>query len=164
MRPRLLDLFCGAGGATRGYQLAGFHVTGVDISEHLPVPEVALPGSGPRLVRRQAHHHVGAPAQGRRRVCWGGGDPVTEPRTDPGRDRAMLIEAIRLVTSQQFAAKSNVQRKMRIGWGKTLRLFELMESWGVIGPSEGTFAHDVLVTAGDGERLIAQLAAEVTDV
>jgi DNA (cytosine-5)-methyltransferase 1 len=31
MKPRLLDLFCGAGGATRGYQLAGFHVTGVDI-------------------------------------------------------------------------------------------------------------------------------------
>lgn len=32
MKPRLLDLFCGAGGATRGYQLAGFHVTGVDIN------------------------------------------------------------------------------------------------------------------------------------
>lgn len=32
MKPRLLDLFCGAGGATRGYQLAGFHVTGVDIA------------------------------------------------------------------------------------------------------------------------------------
>jgi DNA (cytosine-5)-methyltransferase 1 len=31
-RPRLLDLFCGGGGATRGYQLAGFHVTGVDIA------------------------------------------------------------------------------------------------------------------------------------
>lgn len=30
-KPRLLDLFCGAGGAARGYQLAGFHVTGVDI-------------------------------------------------------------------------------------------------------------------------------------
>jgi DNA (cytosine-5)-methyltransferase 1 len=30
-KPRLLDLFCGAGGAGRGYQLAGFHVTGVDI-------------------------------------------------------------------------------------------------------------------------------------
>lgn len=28
----MLDLFCGAGGATRGYQLAGFHVTGVDIN------------------------------------------------------------------------------------------------------------------------------------
>ena len=31
-RPRLLDLFCCAGGATRGYQDAGFHVTGVDIN------------------------------------------------------------------------------------------------------------------------------------
>lgn len=30
-RPRLLDLFSGAGGAARGYQQAGFHVTGVDI-------------------------------------------------------------------------------------------------------------------------------------
>lgn len=30
-KPRVLDLFCGAGGASRGLQLAGFHVTGVDI-------------------------------------------------------------------------------------------------------------------------------------
>src|ERR1051326_3718669 len=35
MALRLLDAFCGAGGATRGYQQAGFHVTGVD---HLPQP------------------------------------------------------------------------------------------------------------------------------
>jgi DNA (cytosine-5)-methyltransferase 1 len=32
MKPRALDLFCGAGGATRGLQMAGFHVTGVDIN------------------------------------------------------------------------------------------------------------------------------------
>lgn len=31
-RLRALDLFCGAGGATRGLQMAGFHVTGVDIN------------------------------------------------------------------------------------------------------------------------------------
>jgi DNA (cytosine-5)-methyltransferase 1 len=30
-KPKCLDLFCKAGGMTRGYQLAGFHVTGVDI-------------------------------------------------------------------------------------------------------------------------------------
>lgn len=35
MRPRALDLFCKAGGASRGLQLAGFHVTGVD---HEPQP------------------------------------------------------------------------------------------------------------------------------
>ena len=31
-RPRLLDLFCGAGGAAKGYQRAGFYVVGVDIN------------------------------------------------------------------------------------------------------------------------------------
>lgn len=37
-RPRLLDLYCGGGGAARGYQLAGFHVTGID---HKPQPHYA---------------------------------------------------------------------------------------------------------------------------
>lgn len=32
MKPRLLDLFCGAGGAAKGYQRAGFYVVGVDIA------------------------------------------------------------------------------------------------------------------------------------
>ncbi len=31
-KPRALDLFCGAGGATRGLQLAGYHVTGIDLA------------------------------------------------------------------------------------------------------------------------------------
>lgn len=30
MKPRLLDLFCGAGGCTKGYQRAGFYVVGID--------------------------------------------------------------------------------------------------------------------------------------
>lgn len=30
-KPRLLDLFCGAGGIAKGYQRAGFHVVGIDI-------------------------------------------------------------------------------------------------------------------------------------
>jgi DNA (cytosine-5)-methyltransferase 1 len=33
-RPRLLDLFCGAGGASAGYAAAGFDVVGVDLEPH----------------------------------------------------------------------------------------------------------------------------------
>jgi DNA (cytosine-5)-methyltransferase 1 len=37
VRPRLLDLFCGAGGAAMGYHRAGFDVVGVDIAaQHYP--------------------------------------------------------------------------------------------------------------------------------
>ncbi len=37
-RPRLLDLFCGAGGCSVGYHRAGFDVTGVDIEAHADYP------------------------------------------------------------------------------------------------------------------------------
>lgn len=38
MKPRLLDLFCGAGGCSVGYARAGFKVTGVDIEPHADYP------------------------------------------------------------------------------------------------------------------------------
>jgi DNA (cytosine-5)-methyltransferase 1 len=41
-RPRLLDLFCGAQGAGHGYWLAGFNVTGVDITAHPDAPHPVI--------------------------------------------------------------------------------------------------------------------------
>ena len=51
MKPRLLDLFCCAGGAAKGYQRAGFHVTGVDIN---PQPNYC----GDEFVQSDALRHV----------------------------------------------------------------------------------------------------------
>lgn len=52
-KPRLLDLFSGAGGAARGYQLAGFHVTGIDIK---PQPRYA----GDVFIQSDALEYVAA--------------------------------------------------------------------------------------------------------
>lgn len=52
-RPRLLDLFCGAGGCARGYVLAGFDVTGVDCRE-----QPNYPASGGSFVRADALEYL----------------------------------------------------------------------------------------------------------
>jgi DNA (cytosine-5)-methyltransferase 1 len=51
-RPRLLDLFCGAGGCSVGYHRAGFHVVGVDIEPHPDYPFPAKVGEAVEVLDR----------------------------------------------------------------------------------------------------------------
>ncbi len=71
--------------------------------------------------------------------------PSHSKEAGDNHDDPLYEDAVRLVLSTQQASISMIQRRLRVGYARAARLIDMMELDGIVGPSQGSQAREILV-------------------
>jgi hypothetical protein len=113
------------------------------------------------VIRRQRAIKAAAADRARRmseaptRVDW--------KRLDPADHGGKLLAACLLIVEAQFGSSSMIQRRLGIDYGEAAILMDELQSYGVVGPSSGSKARDVLVAPADLDESLERIKAALSE-